>query len=1454
MMVGDTDRCPWKPVANLSRPIDADGPGAQAQPEPLRRVWRRNMQYFFSQRAFEEANKHEVLDRIERWSSNNIEFASDEEATILLSHKKFGKKYPVLKLRSKNFRIVGIDTEIGGRKVLVWLRILNRSSSECSAFYDDPLGWGQKNLDPILEKEREEIAKRLANNIQDQALNTEPLPEHLLAWLNPPSILSRSQDGNMTIFYESRHWVSRFNDRQIQNFWKYFYDLLVKMVDERSSSEYRHGVILEHVGDYHILAIRLDARGFTAGEYILLLSPFLREPSEDDIKYLLNSAQDTINIFNNDKISLDERIDAIASFSARSYTEIALYDEKIWQKIASNTEGNLALSAEELNLLAKLAKGPHDGIGMPLFINGQAGSGKSTMLAHAFASYCHRKHVEKLEGQPIFLTMNEKLLDYSKKAVSQLLKSKPKYIEVDIDDIDDIDIYFKTLKKLLLDALEANGMLDVPEISNHSPLFADKDHINFSRFRAAYLGDSKEIRGPHLHAGSKIPPELAWFVIRTYIKGYSELDFLTPQKYAELPHKERLITQEAYEYIYKNIWQKWYKPLNEKHGKWDDQDLVRKVLRDADELPSYPIIFCDESQDFTRIELKLILKLSEMVKYQHKSVESIPYIFAGDPLQTVNPSGFRWASLKTSFYDVIKKISKNASHINLQPAELRRNYRSLPPIVGLLNHIQAWRSALFGLNQLQPQLPWGQDVEHSPALPTVYFVDEDIDSRTLSEAIQENSYILLIPADEGGDEEFVYEDNLLKRIVDPNKNIFTAIGVKGLEFDNVILYKFGDKAPKDLFKQQVDEATRMVSEHFFNKLYVAASRAKKQLVIFDTHEGYEKLWSNFVDFGSDLIKMLHNASIWRRYIDPIMAGKIAEFSSEVEAADPREIAHSLFEQGMLDQDPSLLRRAATWYNHIGDRKQARLCEAHALRFENSYVESGRMFIELGKINEASNVLWDGFHWKELAALYSNNDLGKDLHRAAIASYLSDQRPELRRLQAFIQDISAWLRSGGVPDAIAPQWKQVIKRLAKDMDRFANIRQKAALQPVYEVLLTLRERGLMGISAALAKCAFALGDWKRAISEWEFLDDTNHKRYWQAISHTVSEPSNIEYLARAQDFAAILEVWERHQDIRDPSLLRYVAQAMEHQKRRADAVEVYLRMGDLSRAMAAYSRLGSSIPLQHKTKLTDLLLKETLRRGIWDDAVALFARRRDMPADEEHRRLLSAWFYGALLAHKPDWSDLRQSTRDIEGFIREDMEAGRLGPPLLNELQVGEVLERYHSRIVEALRYYGKLVNERGQIGAQARRRWLAVKLRHARWEESRGRGAAFAEDKFDDARMRAKEWRIDDLDAIPEYPLNEIDLETLLEGGTRASKPLPNTIKLIHRERSVRLLHTDTGDRLDIDLDRPFITGDDISVERHRSTIHFRAPQMGISGKLFERDGKRVLELHVEGELFEIPL
>ena len=216
----------------------------------------------------------------------------------------------------------------------------------------------------------------------------------------------------------------------------------------------------------------------------------------------------------------------IARYSARAYPAYIVADKGLWQEIQEDGEANLALSAEEIRVLESALFGvPSTDVerdeGLPLFINGRAGSGKSTLLYHIFSHYISRKIKmgDKCKGDILFLTYSRYLLDIAEKSVDKLLQVSP---DLANPSQEITERSFQTFRDFLLDLLP----------QDERRRYQDDKFINFSRFRRLYLGETSPSEaniGFHHH--KPVSPDLAWHVIRVYIKGFNEIDYFDLNKY-----------------------------------------------------------------------------------------------------------------------------------------------------------------------------------------------------------------------------------------------------------------------------------------------------------------------------------------------------------------------------------------------------------------------------------------------------------------------------------------------------------------------------------------------------------------------------------------------------------------------------------------------------------------------------------------------------------------------------------------------------------------------------------------------------------------------------------------------------------------------------------------------------------------------------------------------------------
>ncbi len=971
-------------------------------------------------------------------------------------------------------QVIAIDNE-----TVFCLQKVMKHDAEYNFLNHDANRWRERN--PISHAEKAVIRKMIAKKKKKEKQDSEAreIPDELREWLEPVRLYLEST------IYESERWVSHppsdFKARGDT-----FKEILYAIAETKGKKDKgkkadpdkcekaapnqninfmpipsTSSCLVSYRGCHVLYTPVWDTistnKKATHRVVYFLYAAFIGEtpPQEEKIKKVLDEYPPFSSIYE------------MTSFARRAYGDWVLYDDSgdLWRGIErisyrneTNDEkkqpdkpksdpANLAMSAEEEIILKEESQN------MPLFINGQAGSGKSTMLLYLFAEFCRRYIKKKQNGDkykedifaPLFLTYNESLLDTAKNGINDILRYNAEY-QVSDDIKDNLNPEIESLmwpfQKFVLDKL-------IPD--KYRSDFDLRFHLTFTRFYQLYCGQDipeHETASPcRLPEKKMYSPELIWHVVRTFIKGYSPTEELTPYKYATIPEEDRSIDESIYKGIYESVWQKWYKNLKHRiprerqhHRLWDDQDLILCALKHSpmfkpESYEGHPVIFCDESQDFTQIELELLVRLSCFTRKYNLSEEVfLPFVFAGDQLQTVNPTGFSWKRLRANFCEKLNALGWPQK--SLTNTELTKNFRSTPSIVKLANLIQFYRYKLLDSDQIKDLKPQDWWQTHEELAPIKFIFGDNISEEDLTSRAHDT--IIIVPAELDGEYQFVAEDVLLTQLVggpevtrralsENNeekadarknfKNIFTPAGIKGLEFNKIIIYKFG-KASDQLLSTLIGKSNLRKDEllrasYFFNKLYVSLTRARESLFIIDSQKGDENLWKYFTENSPDDI--YRDASetekkIWLEEKVGYLKKGTSENITEVEERDPFSIAEELRAEGESHKKPGLMERAATYYRHLGKKEKALQCEALTNEYNEKWKKAGRCWMDLAKLKQdkekmykneiegASECFWRGLAWKELKELHQQYK-GLCPYRLSVAEFMID--PSLHSLNEKI---------------------------------------------------------------------------------------------------------------------------------------------------------------------------------------------------------------------------------------------------------------------------------------------------------------------------------------------------------------------------------------------------------------------------------------------------------------------
>lgn len=1061
---------------------------------------------YVTEKCGEEAARHAMTNALEKFVAR-VEKAQDTRyfdpfPPPYLVKKQFGK-YQGRLIASRES--VQYDEE--EHTVLVFLSVMMRGARAYDAeFGHNPESYGDRFLKPryTIKKLEEYIAKRLA----DAPVEPKPLPSEAEYGYMYQALAKHGEHGD-DVICESAEWTELTRSAP-------FKDALTRLFDALSPApncDDPGGTLIpvKEKPGWSILA-----RYYPDLKLWFLLSPLIGKMSDQEKK--IREKYKAILMGHPD----DQQ--PILQRCRRAYPSIVLADDVLWSKIQQDPLGNLALSPEETGILeASLEpKGA-----FPLFINGRAGSGKSTILQYLFTDLIFY-HLTQGHGvsAPVYFACSTDLLQQSRSVVESLLQCSAKYWECDQRDAilaqahDVLDGAFKNFRGHLLSMIPSK---------DRNSRFAPRNRVDYAMFRKLWMKKySKE-----QSMVKEYSPDLCWHVIRTYIKGASAEVLLEPDEYQHIDAKQRSVSQKTYEKIYTDVWERWYKLLSADNNYWDDQDLSRYIL-DKDLIePVYPGIFCDEAQDFTRIELEVILRMSlfSARDVAPSDIAKIPFVFAGDQFQTINPTGFRWDSVKAWFAEKFIFTLDPSRRSGLKDPnyrELTFNYRSSSQIVGFSNYVQALRSYLFSIPGLQPQLAW----DDSPSSPVVHYRPDDMNFWSGIKKL--GDVVFILPCHENEEMEYIRKDPVLSHKIVmhdgvPSIPVFSAARAKGLEFQRVVVYGFGGEyCPLGLLDPVRKNADKDMSaekalpmEYFVNRLYVAVSRPKSQLFILDDDKGIKQLWEFACNMDwekviLDGIKKGHG--VWSGKLSMLQEGG----KEHLNAAEPVDIlanAEQIEKNGRARSDSWMLRQAAVAYKNSGKAQEAVLCGAEAAYIDDDFIVAGDLFLEGGKAIRAVSCFWIAGKagWQKIINAAEKNQTVVGQIEYAFADCILKNRPPKAKCKV-INRFAEQIKSDA--SFIYNARESYLRAVEEALKELLNAKETVEWVPLYEDFKILTAADIAIPDDIYAKLAFKARDYGAACTYWERAGTTGTDDYRRAMAETMPYPERLKALDALRDWPRI----------------------------------------------------------------------------------------------------------------------------------------------------------------------------------------------------------------------------------------------------------------------------------------------------------------------------------------------
>jgi hypothetical protein len=977
--------------------------------------------------------------------------------------------------------------------------------------------------------------------------------------------------------------------------------------------------------------------------------------------------------------------------------------------------------------------------------------------------YLQNDEKNRLECPPLYLTYSDNLLKAAKDNINAVLKCNT---EIALNDDKLSDIYSRDIESKCYGVFQHFLMSLLP--FEKQKRFVIEKKIDFSKFRDLWNERRKSDPRNEIR---KLTPEITWHVIRTYIKGmrYDSESIFTPESYEDLPAIQRSVQLETFNQVYDFVWSDWYKPLCNENAYWDDQDLVFEVLNEPGiDLSKYPAIFCDEAQDFSKLELDLMLRLSlyserEMPPHMLKHV---PFAFAGDPFQTLNPTGFDWDSLQASFHEkIVSGLDRySCGKLDFNYQELTYNYRSSKFIVGLCNLFQLLRGIIFEQRNLKPQLNW---FNFESTIPSYFDIMDPICEKTFTEQAE---LVIILPCEEGEEDTYVKNDPFLSSLSDSDvdmRNVLSPMRAKGLEFSRVVLYKFGSECLHNhpnlldpiISGQNVaeDKDISLPLRYFMNRLYVAASRAKNRLIIVDDEEGINFLWNNNQIKNIDKLLSIYANSKklgWQSsLVNYVQEG--VEDSWVEDRDDPLVLAEEFRNSGLMEKDSYKLRLAEANYIRCKSFTRAKLCKAERLEIEEKLSGAAEIFLEINQIKKSLKCFWIDGNFRKIADEARFMDTPEQ--RAAIFWFDEKSEPVCEALLQLIhQQVSI---SEKITITWDPQWKKIFD---KCIEKILVLNDEANYLKLYSLISSIESEGMKPSNRwHYAEIAYKAKKYEHALELWESTKSSpvEQKNYCHAKANISKYPSNIAWLSRIKEYDIIIEEWEENKNVElDNQVAEIISTILYKKKAYKKAIAFLEKYPNSEIIKNIYNEIKPNSSFDIKSQIGKIYIKQLCENGQWSDVVILLNSKK---VSQNLMKEFSAPLCVGILQSKGFTEARNQDKNDISKILKKlfiDSSWDEIVPMRI----AGASIEKAY-KIIDALDFYESVWKNK-KIPANKKDRDYAV----ARWVKSKLRLAEFfdKEGKIDLAGKHREE--ADSVcrsklginkDNIPDDP--EIDLKSI---------------------------------------------------------------------------------------------
>ncbi|WP_369409691.1 UvrD-helicase domain-containing protein [Wolbachia endosymbiont of Anopheles demeilloni] len=503
---------------------------------------------------------------------------------------------------------------------------------------------------------------------------------------------------------------------------------------------------------------------------------------------------------------------------------------------------------------------------LPLVINGAAGSGKTSVALESL-----KKIKGKFEGGKIlYITKSENLIKESKK----LLK---------------YEYYDETANEFKIAAPEEIDFLSLHEfLEKRAKDIKGKKPIDRSKFFSWFnIICKKDKFKEYKKDGDKIFEEFTAVIGGRGLLGEDGKD-----RYGQLGDRQSMFSVDERNRVYDFF--KEYRKFIEKDSEYCDPNLVAyKCITEG----MYSAIVVDEVQDLTESTLSLILK---SLKDESKD----NFLLCGDINQVIHPSFFSLSKLKSFLYQN-QCIRDQGSEVFYT---LEKNYRNSEQVIEIANRILHLKNYCFASeDKITVDNAFLMKSETKNKGNVGFIIDDKKEeiAKKINESV--NCAVLVLDDESKEDARKLFDTPL----------VFNIHEAKGLEFEDVILYKFTScKAYNEIWniacpnksEGEIDNTINRIRDSY-NEREVNTSRNKdKKDKSLEKYKFYMNALYVGVTHAVDNVYIIDDESNLLKIIEPREEGNVNIEQEKSIPEEWRNKALELIEKGNIEQAELIARK------------------------------------------------------------------------------------------------------------------------------------------------------------------------------------------------------------------------------------------------------------------------------------------------------------------------------------------------------------------------------------------------------------------------------------------------------------------------------------------------------------------------------------------------------------------